>query len=53
MTVFHLQLTKNEQTFTSPENFLNKEYEIELIKTDGKLETKPQNDLKQTLNVEL
>lgn len=38
--VFHLQLTSNEQTFkyTFPEEFLNKEYEIGLIKIDGVLE---------------
>jgi hypothetical protein len=40
MTVFHLQLTLNEQTFkyTFSEEFLNKQYEIGLIKMDGELE---------------
>jgi hypothetical protein len=40
MTVFPLQLTSNEQTFkyTFPEEFLNKTYEIGLIKIDGELD---------------
>lgn len=52
MTVFHLKSTSNEQTFkyTFPENFLNKEYEIGLIKLDGELEIENKNVLKQTVN---
>jgi hypothetical protein len=52
MTLFHLQLTSNESTFkyTFPEEFLNKQYEIGLIKMDGVLEIENKNDLKQTLN---
>jgi hypothetical protein len=52
MTVFHLQLTSNEQTFkyTFSEEFLTKQYELGLIKMDGELRTESKNDLKQTLN---
>jgi hypothetical protein len=45
MTVFHLQLTKNEQTFkyTFSDEFINTNYEIGLIKLDGELGIKKHN----------
>ena len=40
MTFFTLQLTSNESTFeySFPQEFLDKKYEIGLLKLDGKLE---------------
>jgi hypothetical protein len=51
MTVFHVQLTSNEQTFkyTFSDEFLNKEYEIGLIKLDGELEIN-KNSLNSSIN---
>ena len=52
MTIFILQLTSNESTFeySFPQEFLDKKYEIALIKLDGNLEINKKISINYTNN---